>query len=520
MTATEVKTLHARDEAHHLRGVLDRLHTARILCVGDIMLDRFVYGGVERVSAEAPIPILRVDRHRSMLGGAGNVARNVVALGAHVELIAVLGDDRAAQEVRDLAHSDASLSSELIIEPGRLTTLKTRFIANGQQLLRTDDETLTAISDETAERVLAAIRSALEDADVMVLSDYRKGMLTDGVLASALAEARGAGVPVIADPKRDDFAAYAGVALLKPNAAELAAATQQMCESDEDVEAAARRAMRSHDLGAMLVTRSARGMTLVQHDIEPVHLPARALEVFDVSGAGDTVLATTAVALAGGADLATASELANVAAGIVVGKLGTATVGRDELATGLLAREVSSSEAKIMSIEAAVGTIDRWRGRGRGLRVGLTNGCFDLLHPGHISLLTEAAASCDRLIVAMNSDESVARLKGPGRPVQSETARALVLASLGVVDMVLVFSEETPIPLLELLKPDVLIKGGDYTIDEVVGADIVQAYGGEVKLANLIPGHSSTRVIARMNGPRTKDEGPQRPASISTWRSV
>ena len=482
---------------HHLQSILDDFHGARVLCVGDVMLDRFVYGQVDRVSAEAPIPVLRVSSQRSMLGGVGNVARNVVALGARAVLIAVTGDDPVAGEITDLAESESRLLPRLIVAPGRPSTVKARYIADGQQLLRADEETIAPISESTARRVLNAIKSELRDAHVMILSDYTKGVLTGEVLAGAIAAAKAAGVPVVADPKRADFEAYSGVAVLKPNRLELAAATQLECTSDAEVVAAARKAIGEYEIGAMMVSRSELGMTLVQRNVEPLHLPAKALEVFDVSGAGDTVVATTAVALAAGAEFSIAAELGNVAGGIVVGKLGTATISRDELASGLLAAEVSSSEAKVMSVEAAAAAADRWRERGQ--KIGFTNGCFDLLHPGHVSLLTEAKESCDRLIVAMNSDDMVRHLKGEDRPVQHETARAIVLASLSMVDAVIIFSARTPIPLIEILKPDVLVKGADYTIDEVVGADLVRGYGGEVKLAALVPGYSSTEVIAKIS---------------------
>jgi D-beta-D-heptose 7-phosphate kinase/D-beta-D-heptose 1-phosphate adenosyltransferase len=483
-------------DGHYLHSFLDLFPGARVLCVGDLMLDRFVYGRVERLSAEAPIPILHIGSERAMLGGVGNVARNVAGLGGEAILVAVTGDDLAAGQIAERVDVWEGLTPRLVVEPGRPTTVKTRFVADGQQLLRTDEETTDPISGETAERVLAEIRSELSRADVMILSDYTKGMLTDEVLARSIAAAREAGVPVIADPKREDFGAYSGVTILKPNRAELAAATHLAGASDEEIVEAAREVMSGCGIEAMMVTRSERGMSLVQRDDKPIHFSTRALEVFDVSGAGDTVVATTAVALAAGADLAMAAELGNVAGGIVVGKVGTAVISRDELAAGLLAVEVSSSEAKVLSADTALGVVDLWRSS--GLVVGFTNGCFDLLHPGHVSLLEEAKASCDRLIVAMNCDNSVKRLKGEERPIQHEAARAIVLASLCSVDMVIVFSEDTPIPLLELLKPDVLIKGGDYTIDEVVGADVVGAYGGQVKLAGLVPGHSSTAVIAKM----------------------
>ena len=484
---------------HRLQGFLDGFSDARVLCIGDVMLDRFIYGRVDRVSAEAPIQILHVGSNREMLGGVGNVARNVVALGAQAVLIAVTGDDQPASHVVELAESEHNLTAHLIVEPRRPSTVKTRYIAEGQQLLRADEETTAWISDDTAQSVMSVVRSELRRADVLVLSDYAKGVLTDDLLSQVIAEAREAGIPVIADSKRENFDAYAGVSILTPNLGELAAATGLPCGSDEEVEASAQAAMNAFGIETMMVTRSEHGMSVVRRGAKPLHLSAKALEVFDVSGAGDTVVATTAVALAAGADLEIAAELANTAGGIVVAKAGTAVVSREELAVGLPEAQSTSTTAKIMSAEMAMTAVDRWRKW--GLKVGLTNGCFDLLHPGHVSLLTEAKASCDRLIVAMNGDKSVKRLKGEGRPVQSELSRAIVLASLSVVDMVVVFPEDTPVPLLELLKPDVLIKGGDYAIEEIVGAETVRDYGGEVKLAALVPGHSSSKVIARMSRP-------------------
>ena len=477
-----------------------------MLCIGDLMLDRFVDGRVERVSAEAPIQILRIRSQRAMLGGVGNVGRNVVALGAEAVLVTVIGDDPAAKEISDLAASEARLAPRLIVEAGRQSTVKTRYVAEGQQLLRADDEVTTSISDETARSVIAAIRMELPEADVMILSDYMKGVLTDDVLRVAIAAARAAGVPVIADPKRDDFSAYSGVTILKPNEAELAAATRLPCGNDAEVEDSARMVISDCGIGTVMVSRADRGMSLVQRDAKARHFAANAREVFDVSGAGDTVVATTAVALAAGAELDAAAELANVAGGLVVSKVGTAVVDREELAAALRAAEVASSDGKVMSAGTAIAAVDRWRQRGQ--KIGFAYGCFDLLHPGHVSLLTEAKATCDRLVVAMNSDRSVKRLKGEARPFQHQTARATVLASLSMVDMVVVVSEDTPTSLLELLKPDLLIKGGEFTIDEMLGADLVRAYGGEVKLAALVPGHSTSDFIAKIsNGDAPRAQG-------------
>lgn len=462
------------------------------------MLDRFIEGAVKRISAEAPIPILQQRNASSMLGGVGNVARNVVALGGEAVLIAVVGDDDAGKQIRNLVAAEPAMTDALVTAPGRQSTVKTRFVAAGQQLLRTDLETTVAIMDATAAAVLAMAEKHLPGCKVMILSDYAKGVLSDAVLGPVIEFARAAGIPVVADPKRKNLQAYAGVTVLTPNRAEWLAATGDPGDRDEPVVRAARSVIAKTGVENILLTRSEQGVSLVPGEGEALHLPTRVVEVFDVSGAGDTVVAALAMALAAGASLVDAARLANLAAGIAVSKTGTATVSRDELSASLLSQDLGSAEAKVVSADGAAEAVSRWRSR--GLKVGFTNGCFDLLHPGHVSLLCEAARACDRLIVAINSDLSVRRLKGPDRPVQKEAARAMVLASLADVALVVVFEDDTPVVLLERLKPDVLVKGGDYAIDEVVGGDLVQAYGGEVRLASFLDGHSSSAMIARSGG--------------------
>ena len=481
-----------------LSRLIERLPQARVLCLGDVMLDRFVYGAVERISAEAPIPVMRVGREEAMAGGAGNVAANVAALGAGAILVGVVGADAAGRRLAGLCREQA-IDARLVEADDRPTTVKTRYIAGSQQLLRADEERTAALSDAAAAAVLAAFEAALTGCDWVVLSDYAKGVLADGVLREAIAAARAAGKPIVADPKRTDLAAYAGVSVLKPNRAELAAATGLPCRIDSEVEAAALRAIELSGAEAVLATRSEQGLSFVARGAPAVHVRAvRAREVFDVSGAGDSVIAAFAAALAVGASPADAAELANLAGEIVVAKVGTAVVRRDDLAASLLEEEVRSSEAKVASREAALEAARAWRAR--GLRVGFTNGCFDLLHPGHISLLAQARAACDRLIVGLNSDSSVARLKGPDRPVQHEAGRAVVLASLGSVDLVTVFAEDTPLELIRALRPDLLVKGADYAEAGVVGAAEVRSWGGRVLLAELAEGHSTTRTIRRMKG--------------------
>jgi D-beta-D-heptose 7-phosphate kinase/D-beta-D-heptose 1-phosphate adenosyltransferase len=466
-----------------------------VLVLGDLMLDCWIHGRVERISPEAPIPIMRVEPERQLwtLGGACNVAENVAALGAKAILIGVTGADAAAAELARLA---GAIDTCLIADPSRPTTLKTRYIAHGQQLLRADQESTAALDDATAAAVLTAFRVKLTEADIVVFSDYAKGVLCDAVLQGAIAAAVAAGIPIVADPKRLDFTGYRGVTVLKPNRLEASRATGIDCCDDATTEAAGRAALASTAAQAVLVTRGEQGLSVIAANEPALHLPTQARRVFDVSGAGDTVIAVFAVALAGGAGVADAARLANVAAGIVVAKPGTATVSRDELAGALHVDDLLATDRKIMALDQAALRVADWRAN--GLRIGLTNGCFDLIHPGHVALLSRARATCDRLVVALNTDASIQRLKGPERPIQSEAARATVMASIGAVDLVVPFAEDTPIRLIEALRPDVLIKGADYTIDQVVGADFVQAHGGRVALVPLEQGQSTSRTIARI----------------------
>jgi D-beta-D-heptose 7-phosphate kinase/D-beta-D-heptose 1-phosphate adenosyltransferase len=485
--------------------LVGRLAKARVCVIGDVMLDRFVSGSVERISPEAPIPVLRVDAETAMLGGAGNVVRSLSGLGGRATLIAAVGDDDAGRAVR--AHCDTvpALSAKLTTDPTRRTGIKTRFVAGPQQLMRADDETVGPLSPAAAAKVDGAVRAAVKRAGAVALSDYGKGVLSDDAIRAAVDAAADAGVPVVVDPKGTDFSCYVGADLITPNRAELAAASGLPTATDAEVVAAARAVMRTCGVKAVLATRSQDGMTLVttlRGKAGVVHLPAERREVFDVSGAGDTVVAAVALALAAGAPLAEAAALANVAAGIAVGKVGTAAVYAEEVVDALRHQDLSDAEAKVLGLERVVEQTALWRRQGK--RVGFTNGCFDLLHPGHVSLLAQARAACDRLIVGLNSDASVKRLKGRDRPVQNEAARAAVLASLGTVDCVTVFEDDTPLALIEAVRPDVLVKGADYAKKDVVGGAFVEKHGGRVVLATLEDGHSTTGTIARLAKGKTK----------------
>ena len=484
------------DHSQALGPLLEKLASVRVLCIGDVMLDRFVYGAVDRVSPEAPIPVLRIEREAQMLGGAGNVVRNVAALGARATLIAVVGDDDAGRDIARLIGEQEGLEASLVTVANRATTVKLRYVASNQQLLRADREQLAALDRDATERLCAAIEGEIADADIVVLSDYAKGVLSSEVIARTVQAALKARKPVVADPKNVDFSRYKGVNVLTPNAKELAGATGTSVGDDASAEEAGARALHLAGAQAILVTRSERGMTLVHQGIGARHFAAEAREVFDVSGAGDTVLAVFALALGSGADLVDCAALANLAAGIVVAKAGTAVVRPDELAQALHAADLKGPEAKIKTLDSALDIVARWRAR--GLKVGFTNGCFDLIHTGHVSLLAQARAACDRLIVGLNTDASVTRLKGPTRPVNTEMARAIVLAALETVDLVVLFDDDTPMKLIETLRPETLIKGADYTVEQVVGASFVESYGGRVVLAALTPGQSTSGTIARM----------------------
>ena len=479
-----------------LAALVPRMAGARVLCVGDVMLDRFVYGHVDRISPEAPIPVLSIERDISMLGGAGNVVRNLVGLGAEPEFVSVVGKDAAGREVMELVGALRGVDAHLLSESKRETTIKVRYVAGSQQLLRADRETISEIAPSTCDDIVRIVTSALDEAGVLVLSDYAKGVLTSEATEALIAAARKAGKPVIVDPKGFDYTRYKGATLLTPNRRELSEAVQAPATTNEEVTKACRKLIKMCGAGAVLCTRGADGMTLVANGGGVHHLPAVAREVFDVSGAGDTVLATVAAALAAGLSFLEAAELATVASAIVVGKIGTAVAYAGDLVRELHHEDLAASERKLVSLDQAVDEAAKWRHQ--NLRVGFTNGCFDLLHPGHVSLMAQAKAACDRLIVGLNSDASVKRLKGEGRPVQSEAARAAVLSSLATVDLVVIFNEDTPSALIEALRPDVLVKGADYKLDQVVGGELVRSWGGRVLLADLTPGQSTTATIKRM----------------------
>ncbi len=474
---------------------VDRLKTARVLCIGDVMLDHYVYGQVERVSPEAPIPVLWIEREMKTLGGAGNVLRNLRALGAAASFISVVGNDEAGREIGRLVEAQDGAEAHVLVQPQRTTTVKTRYIGGNQQLLRADRESAIPLDPYIREDMLRLARELVADHSVVVISDYAKGVLTEGVALEIIRAAREAGARVIVDPKGGDHIRYRGADLVKPNRRELAHATGMPVATDDEIIAASRSLIERCGFNAVLASLGAEGSVLVSAAGSADVQRAEVREVFDVSGAGDTVVAVVAAALAVGVDLIDAARLGNAAAGIVVGKIGTAVVYESELTAALNGRDLHAAE-KVVPRSHALDLVARWRLH--GLKVGFTNGCFDLLHPGHVALLGQAKAACDRLVVGLNSDASTTRLKGPRRPIQSETERAGVLASLAAVDLIVFFEEDTPMELIRDIRPQVLVKGDDYRLDEVVGADFVKHAGGEVLLAKVAPGYSTTATIARL----------------------
>jgi D-beta-D-heptose 7-phosphate kinase/D-beta-D-heptose 1-phosphate adenosyltransferase len=480
----------------------DKLSRVRVLCIGDVMLDRFVAGQVKRISPESPVPVLSISGTTSFPGGAANVARNIASLGGLCTLVSMVGQDAVARELHETMQKIAGITCEFCVSPDRPTSEKIRFVAHGQHMLRADAEVTDPIDAATAKTLLASVARLAAQHDVMVLSDYAKGLLTDDVVRESIEIARRHGLPIVVDPKSIDLRRYAGATVITPNSKEVMDATGiDPTEDDAKAETAGAAILSTSGVDAVLLTRAHRGMTLVATTQAPVHIEASAREVFDVVGAGDTVIATLSLALGAKLELAEAASLANFAAGVVVGKRGTATVTQTELADEVLRLSRGSLQAlqnKIMSREDASELAQTWRKN--GFKVGFTNGCFDILHVGHLAILSFSRQNCGRLIVAVNSDASVRRLKEPGRPINSENDRAMVLAALSVVDAVVVFDEDTPLAMIEHLNPDVLIKGADYTIDKIVGAAHVMSYGGKVLTCELIPGKSTTRVVDVLRG--------------------
>ncbi|MDE1476740.1 bifunctional D-glycero-beta-D-manno-heptose-7-phosphate kinase/D-glycero-beta-D-manno-heptose 1-phosphate adenylyltransferase HldE [Xenorhabdus bovienii] len=468
-----------------MKVTLPDFHRAGVLVVGDVMLDRYWYGPTSRISPEAPVPVVKVDTIEERPGGAANVAMNIASLGANAHLIGLTGIDDAARALNEKL-SSVKVQCNFVAVPTHPTITKLRVLSRNQQLIRLDFE--EGFQNVDAQPMLEKIQQSLPHVGALVLSDYAKGALSQ--IQTMIKLANEAYVPVLIDPKGSDFERYRGATLLTPNMSEFEAVVGH-CKDDDELVEKGTKLVQDLELKALLITRSERGMSLLRVGQPPLHLPTQAQEVFDVTGAGDTVIGVLATALAAGKPLNEACYLANAAAGVVVGKLGTSTVSPVELENTVRGRAETGfgvmSEAQLKAVVA--------QARQRGERIVMTNGCFDILHAGHVSYLSNARKLGDRLIVAVNSDASTKRLKGETRPVNPLDQRMIVLSALESVDWVVAFEEDTPQRLIAGVLPDTLVKGGDYTPEEIAGSQEVWAAGGEVMVLNFEDGISTSNII-------------------------
>jgi D-beta-D-heptose 7-phosphate kinase/D-beta-D-heptose 1-phosphate adenosyltransferase len=489
-----------------LIDLVQRLGQPRVLVVGDLMLDRYVWGDAERISQEAPVILLHADRREERLGGASSVATLLRALGARVALAGVVGPDADGLRIRQALHDQGVDDESVLTDDGRPSTVKERYIGRAQQrhpqqMLRVDYEVRQPLTAAVEAELARAVARQLRRADVVLISDYDKGVCTPGLLASVIAGARAHGLRVLADPIRgQDYRKYHGCSAVTPNRLEAGLATGRVVSGTTEALEAGADLLARLDLEAAVVTLDSQGMALAHADGRREVFPTRPRQVYDITGAGDMVLAVLGLALAGGADYGPAIRLANVAGGLEVEKIGVATVTREEILHDLLhAGAAGRNEAGLGKVRARAALAAELEGRRRlGQRVAFTNGCFDVLHAGHVQYLREARAQADLLVVGLNSDASVRALKGAGRPVNPLEARALVLAALEAVDYLTVFDEPTPLALIEALRPDVLVKGADYSRDAVVGAEMVESWGGRVHLAALREGCSTSGLLRRL----------------------
>ena len=482
-------------ERKDAESLFARAKGIKALVVGDLMLDEYLWGKAERISPEAPVQVVDIVREDLRLGGAGNVANNLIALGCAVTVCSVIGGDENGTILQHVFTGKGVDVSGIFEDPLRRTSKKSRVMAAHQQIVRIDWESREPLRPEFEEKLTRFITEKSADCDVILVSDYLKGVLTEGVLGTIAEAGSKHGIPVVVDPKGSDYRKYSGATILTPNRKEAELASGVKVVDEESLTKAAESLLRRGKLAALLITKSEEGMSLFQASGQTVHIPTVAREVYDVTGAGDTVLAVMGLVLASGRDLIEAAWFANVAAGIAVGKLGTSTVSPAEIINEV-GRGHRDSDVKIKNRDVLAGIIEEERKKGR--RVVFTNGCFDLLHLGHVKYLQKARAFGDLLILGLNSDASVRRLKGEKRPLIGEEERAHLLAALDCVDYVVIFDEDTPLQLIESLQPLVLVKGGDYSLEGVVGKDLVESYGGRVELVEFVEGRSTSSIIEQI----------------------
>jgi D-beta-D-heptose 7-phosphate kinase/D-beta-D-heptose 1-phosphate adenosyltransferase len=484
-------------DVHAVLGLLESgFEEVRVLVVGDLMLDRYILGDVDRISPEAPVPVLRHAQRYERAGGAANVAMNLAGLGCQALLAGFWGDDVEHEELAALLDA-AKVETSGVVTTELPTISKTRIVGGRQQLLRLDIESSEQPRVQDRRRLWERLEPLLTKVHAVVLSDYAKGVLSKELCEAVMLHARAMGIPILVDPKTPDFSKYTGATMVCPNLKELSDATDVDTAHTEALLVAGELQRKEHELKYLTVTMSEKGIRLLSD--EGVYVsPARAREVFDVSGAGDTVIAMLAAGLAAKLDVKTAVELANLAAGIVVGKVGTVPVARHELIALLTPSSGVSSAEKVLTLEQVQRRVAEWRAAGE--TIVFTNGCFDLLHVGHVTLLEDCRGFGSKLVLGLNTDASVQRLKGPTRPVVGERERARVMSALAAVDAVVLFDEDTPLELIRALHPDVLVKGGDYSVETVVGHEVVMAAGGRVEIVPTVEGFSTTNLVSKMKG--------------------
>ncbi|MBB5022133.1 D-glycero-beta-D-manno-heptose-7-phosphate kinase [Desulfurispira natronophila] len=475
-------------------AIFEAFPAKRLLVAGDLMIDEYLWGQTERISPEAPVPVVDIAREDTRLGGAGNVLHNLKALGAGVDVLGVVGSDAYGDELVQMLTELSVGTAGLLREEGRRTSRKTRIMAAHQQMMRIDRESRQAIGAETQERALAWIQSNIHCWDAIIISDYGKGLLTPRLLAALIDSGRQRGIPVLVDPKGSDYTLYRGATTITPNRKEASLASGITIDDEPSLLQAGRKLLQELDLEVMTITRSEEGISLFFEDGEE-HIPTMAQDVFDVTGAGDTVISLMALCRASGLDFVECARIANAAAGVVVGKVGTSTASAEEILQRLQPQRSLASH-KIKALPQLIPIVKQLRRQGK--RVLFTNGCFDLLHHGHITYLQDARRQGDVLILGLNSDSSIRRLKGSTRPIIGQNERAQVLAALEAIDYVVIFDEDTPLELIRALKPQGLVKGGDYRPEQVVGREVVEAYGGEVLIIPFVDGSSTTGIIERI----------------------
>lgn len=493
-----------------MKNLLNGLNPRPVMVIGDLMLDHYIHGDVTRQAPEslpgAPVPVLATTYESLLPGGAASVVANIGGLGGQVRVLGALAADSAGDKLKNLLHSYKADTRYISVVTDRPTTVKMRFVTGAEQklLLRADYERAQPLAADDEARLIAQLETALKDCGAVIMSDYGKGVLTPAVLRAVIAQAQAQNIPVLVDPKGLDFTIYSGADVITPNAKELGEATNMPTRTQDDVIKAAAHLIETTHIHTIIAKRSEHGMSVISKDQPPLHLAATAQQVLGVTGAGDTVIATLAVALSAGLSVAQAATLANEAAGIIVAQPGTTPITRAELLAALSAvtHVDTTREAPVWHDWAAArAQIEAWKDAGE--KVGFTNGCFDILHYGHVNYLNRARERCDRLVIGLNADASITRLKGEGRPVHEQLSRGAVLAALGAVDMVVFFGadpadDDKPVRLIEALHPDICFKGGDYKVENLPEAAVVFAYGGAFEIMPMYEGHSTTSAIRKM----------------------